>query len=141
MDGRDVVGMARTGSGKTASFVLPMIETLKVHSAKVGARAIIMAPSRELAIQTLKVVKEMCKGTDLRTALLVGGDSLEEQFGVVMQNPDMYYLSGIVSLTESIVATPGRFLHLIVEMSLDLRSVQYVVFDEADRYSNTIKSV
>lgn len=54
-----------------------------------------MAPSRELAIQTLKVAKEMCKGTDLRTALLVGGDSLEEQFGVVMQNPDMYYLSTI----------------------------------------------
>ena len=49
-----------------------------------------MAPSRELAIQTLKVVKEMSKGTDLRTVLLVGGDSLEEQFGSVMKNPDMY---------------------------------------------------
>jgi len=49
-----------------------------------------MLPSRELAIQTLKVVKEMGKGTDLRTVLLVGGDSLEEQFGSVMQNPDMY---------------------------------------------------
>lgn len=99
-----------------------------------------MAPSRELAIQTLKVAKEMCKGTDLRTALLVGGDSLEEQFGVVMQNPDMYSLSTTrcsFRLIESIVATPGRFLHLIVEMSLDLRSVQYVVFDEADRYSQS----
>ena len=90
MDGRDVVGMARTGSGKTAAFVLPMIEKLKIHSAKVGARAIIMSPSRELAIQTLKVVKEMSKGSDLRTILLVGGDSLEDQFGTVMQNPDMY---------------------------------------------------
>jgi ATP-dependent RNA helicase DDX54/DBP10 len=98
MDGRDVVGMARTGSGKTAAFVLPMIEKLKIHSAKVpncllliqvGARSIIMSPSRELAIQTLKVVKEMSKGTDLRTVLLVGGDSLEDQFGTVMQNPDM----------------------------------------------------
>lgn len=48
-----------------------------------------MSPSRELAIQTLKVVKEMGKGTDLRTVLLVGGDSLEDQFGNVMQNPDM----------------------------------------------------
>src|SRR5438552_2204578 len=104
IEGRDVVGMARTGSGKTACFVLPMIEKLKVHSAKVfilivlahvkgkvGARALIMSPSRELAIQTLKVVKEMSKGTDLRTVLLVGGDSLEEQFGTIMQNPDMYY--------------------------------------------------
>ena len=48
-----------------------------------------MSPSRELAIQTLKVVKEMGKGTDLRTVLLVGGDSLEDQFGAFMQNPDM----------------------------------------------------
>lgn len=50
-----------------------------------------MAPSRELAIQTLKVAKEMSKGTDLRTVLLVGGDSLEEQFGSVMKNPDMCF--------------------------------------------------
>jgi len=49
-----------------------------------------MSPSRELALQTLKVVKEMGKGTDLRAVLLVGGDSLDEQFSTVMQNPDMY---------------------------------------------------
>ena len=91
-----------------------------------------MSPSRELAIQTLKVVKELGKGTDLRTVLLVGGDSLEEQFGTVMQNPDMCVFSPVVS-NFSIVATPGRFLHLVVEMNLDLRSVQYAVFDEADR--------
>jgi ATP-dependent RNA helicase DDX54/DBP10 len=64
MDGQDVVGMARTGSGKTAAFVIPMIEKLKSHSAKVGARGIILSPSRELALQTLKVVKEMGRGTD-----------------------------------------------------------------------------
>ncbi|CRK39939.1 hypothetical protein BN1723_018746, partial [Verticillium longisporum] len=55
MDRKDVVGMARTGSGKTAAFVIPMIERLKTHSAKFGARALIMSPSRELAIQTLRV--------------------------------------------------------------------------------------
>jgi ATP-dependent RNA helicase DDX54/DBP10 len=49
-----------------------------------------MSPSRELAMQTLKVVKELGKGTDLRTVLIVGGDGLEEQFGTMMQNPDMY---------------------------------------------------
>lgn len=76
LDGQDVVGMARTGSGKTAAFVIPMIEKLKSHSAKVGARGIILSPSRELALQTLKVVKEMSRGTDLRCILLVGGDSL-----------------------------------------------------------------
>lgn len=118
---KDVVGMARTGSGKTAAFVIPMIERLKTHSVKVGARALIMSPSRELAIQTLKVVKELGKGTDLKTVLLVGGDSLEEQFGRMTTNPDI------------IIATPGRFLHLKVEMSLDLSSIKYVVFDEADR--------
>jgi ATP-dependent RNA helicase DDX54/DBP10 len=56
LQGDDVVGMARTGSGKTAAFVIPMIEKLRQHSAKVGARGIIMSPSRELALQTLKVV-------------------------------------------------------------------------------------
>jgi ATP-dependent RNA helicase DDX54/DBP10 len=79
LQGDDVVGMARTGSGKTAAFVVPMIEKLKTHSAKVGARGVIMSPSRELALQTLKVVKELGRGTDLRTILLVGGDSLEER--------------------------------------------------------------
>jgi ATP-dependent RNA helicase DDX54/DBP10 len=79
LQGDDVVGMARTGSGKTAAFVIPMIERLKTHSAKVGARGVIMSPSRELALQTLKVVKEFGRGTDLRTILLVGGDSLEER--------------------------------------------------------------
>jgi ATP-dependent RNA helicase DDX54/DBP10 len=121
LDSQDVVGMARTGSGKTAAFVIPMIEKLKAHSARVGARALILSPSRELALQTLKVVKEFGRGTDLKCVLLVGGDSLEEQFGFMAANPDI------------VIATPGRFLHLKVEMSLDLSSVRYVVFDEADR--------
>jgi ATP-dependent RNA helicase DDX54/DBP10 len=121
LDRKDVVGMARTGSGKTAAFVIPMIERLKQHSVKVGARAVVFSPSRELALQTLSVVKELGKGTDLKTILLTGGDSMEEQFGYMATNPDI------------IIATPGRFLHLKVEMALDLASIQYVVFDEADR--------
>ena len=121
MNDKDVVGMARTGSGKTAAFIVPMIEKLKTHSQKVGARALIMSPSRELALQTLQVVKEMGRGTDLRSVLLVGGDSLEEQFASMAGNPDI------------VIATPGRFLHLMVEMWLDLSSIRYVVFDEADR--------
>ena len=121
MSGLDVVGMARTGSGKTAAFVIPMIERLKSHTAKVGARALVLSPSRELALQTLKVVKELGHGTDLRYVLLVGGDSLEDQFSSMATHPDV------------VIATPGRFLHLQVEMGLDLSSIQYVVFDEADR--------
>ncbi|OBA23458.1 ATP-dependent RNA helicase DBP10 [Metschnikowia bicuspidata var. bicuspidata NRRL YB-4993] len=121
MENRDVVGMARTGSGKTAAFTLPVIEKLKAHYAKVGARAVILSPSRELALQTFKQVKEFSKGTDLRSVVLIGGDAMEEQFSSMMSNPDI------------IVATPGRFLHLKVEMDLDLRTVEYIVFDEADR--------
>ncbi|EWC45374.1 ATP-dependent RNA helicase dbp10 [Drechslerella stenobrocha 248] len=121
LDGQDVVGMARTGSGKTAAFIIPMVEKLKAHSAKVGARGLILSPSRELALQTLKVVKDLLRGTDLKAILLVGGDSLEDQFSMMTTNPDI------------IIATPGRFLHLKVEMELDLGSMQYVVFDEADR--------
>ncbi|KAF4342210.1 ATP-dependent RNA helicase DBP10 [Fusarium beomiforme] len=121
LDKKDLVGMARTGSGKTAAFVIPMIERLRAHSARFGTRALILSPSRELAIQTLKVVKEFSRGTDLKCVLLVGGDSLEEQFGSMAANPDI------------VIATPGRFLHLKVEMSLDLSSIKYVVFDEADR--------
>lgn len=121
MDDQDVVGMGRTGSGKTAAFVVPMIEKLKSHSTKVGSRGLIMSPSRELALQTLKVVKDLGRGTDLKSVLLVGGDSLEDQFAMMASNPDI------------IIATPGRFLHLKVEMGLDLSSIRYVVFDEADR--------
>ncbi|KAG8425139.1 ATP-dependent RNA helicase dbp10 [Metarhizium acridum] len=121
LDRKDVVGMARTGSGKTGAFVIPMIEKLRAHSGRFGSRALILSPSRELAIQTLKVVKEFARGTDLKAVLLVGGDSLEEQFGYMAANPDI------------VIATPGRFLHLKVEMSLDLSSIKYVVFDEADR--------
>lgn len=121
MEGRDVVGMARTGSGKTAAFTLPVVEKLKAHSAKVGVRAVILSPSRELALQTFKQVKEFLRGTDLRSVVLIGGDSLEEQFASMMENPDV------------VVATPGRFLHLKVEMDLDLKTVEYIVFDEADR--------
>ena len=98
-----------------------MIEKLKAHSARIDSRAVILSPSRELALQTLKVVKELGRGTDLKCVLLVEGDSLEEQFMLMAGNPDI------------VIATPGRFLHLQVEMKLDLSSIRYVVFDEADR--------
>lgn len=113
--------MARTGSGKTAAFLIPMLERLKTHSAKTGARALVMSPSRELALQTQKVCKELMKYTDLRSACVVGGDSLDDQFEMIASNPDI------------LIATPGRLLHLAVEMNLDLRTIEYVVFDEADR--------
>ncbi|XP_069877542.1 ATP-dependent RNA helicase DDX54 [Dipodomys merriami] len=121
LDGKDVVAMARTGSGKTACFLLPMFERLKAHSAQTGARALILSPTRELALQTMKFTKELGKFTGLKTALILGGDKMEDQFAALHENPDI------------IIATPGRLVHVAVEMNLKLQSVEYVVFDEADR--------
>lgn len=121
LDGRDIVAMARTGSGKTAAFLIPMLERLKAHSGKVGARGLILSPSRELAMQTLKFCKDLGKYTDLRFCVLVGGEHIDDQFSAIASNPDV------------IIATPGRLMHLIIEMSLDLKTMEYVVFDEADR--------
>ncbi|GAB1290103.1 ATP-dependent RNA helicase DDX54 [Apodemus speciosus] len=121
LDGKDVVAMARTGSGKTACFLLPMFERLKARSAQTGARALILSPTRELALQTMKFTKELGKFTGLKTALILGGDKMEEQFAALHENPDV------------IIATPGRLVHVAVEMNLKLQSVEYVVFDEADR--------
>ncbi|KAI8993093.1 DEAD-domain-containing protein [Trametes punicea] len=139
---RDLVGMARTGSGKSLAYMVPLIQRLGGrHSVAFGARALILLPARELALQILKVGKELArgwhagegdhagdkdadggkKGQGLRWGLVVGGESMDEQFEMISNNPDV------------IIATPGRLLHLIVEMNLDLKSVQYVVFDEADR--------
>ncbi|XP_012271422.1 ATP-dependent RNA helicase DDX54 [Orussus abietinus] len=121
LEGRDVVAMARTGSGKTACFLIPLFEKLKTRQAKTGARALILSPTRELALQTLKFIKEIGRFTELKPAVILGGDSMDNQFSIIHGNPDI------------IVATPGRFLHLCVEMELRLNSIEYVVFDEADR--------
>ncbi|KAF8274599.1 P-loop containing nucleoside triphosphate hydrolase protein [Lactarius quietus] len=142
---RDLVGMARTGSGKSLAFLVPLIQRLGGrHSSTFGARALILLPTRELALQILKVGKELARGwrdgqgghagdnsrddtesgnrsQGLRWGLIVGGEGLDDQFQMISSNPDV------------IIATPGRLLHLAVEMNLDLSAVQYVVFDEADR--------
>ncbi|CAD5218391.1 unnamed protein product [Bursaphelenchus okinawaensis] len=120
LDGKDTVAMSRTGSGKTAAFVIPMLQKLKQRDMK-GARGLLLSPTRELAMQTFKVVKELGRFTGLRCACLVGGDNMEDQFESLHQNPDI------------ILATPGRLLHIAVEMNLKLNCVEYVVFDEADR--------
>eukprot|EP00055_Hartaetosiga_balthica_P012069 m.57405 g.57405 ORF g.57405 m.57405 type:complete len:840 (-) comp7826_c0_seq1:136-2655(-) len=121
MSGQDVVAMARTGSGKTAAFLIPLIEKLKCHSAQIGVRGLILSPTRELAEQTFRFTKNLAKRTDLKSALILGGESMDMQFGIVHSNPDI------------IVATPGRFLHILVEMNLQLTAVSQVVFDEADQ--------
>ncbi|PWN53632.1 DEAD-domain-containing protein [Violaceomyces palustris] len=132
---RDLVGMARTGSGKTLAYLIPLIQRLNGrHSRTFGIKSLILCPSRELALQILKIGKEIARGWKadpgegqdgrgeaIRWAMIVGGEGLDEQFALMANNPDV------------VVATPGRLLHLTVEMNLDLKAVEYVVFDEADR--------
>ncbi|KAG0475329.1 hypothetical protein HPP92_015015 [Vanilla planifolia] len=119
--GVDVVAMARTGSGKTAAFLVPMLQRLRQHVPQAGVRALILSPTRDLAIQTMKFTKELGRFTDLRFCLLVGGDSMESQFETLTQSPDI------------ILATPGRLMHHLSEVEgMSLRTVEYVVFDEAD---------
>ena len=122
MAGHDVVAMARTGSGKTAAFLLPLLHRLRSHSLVAGARGLVLSPTRELALQTLKVVTDLAHFTDLRSCALVGGDLLEAQFQALADAPDV------------LVATPGRLLHHLAEVEgLSLSSVQVAVLDEADR--------
>ncbi|KAI3362306.1 hypothetical protein L3Q82_012623 [Scortum barcoo] len=121
LDGKDMVAMARTGSGKTAAFLVPMFEKLKAPQAQTGARALILTPTRELALQTMKFTKELGRFTGLKTALILGGDRMDDQFAALHENPDI------------IIGTPGRLMHVVREMNLKLQNVEYVVFDEADR--------
>ena len=120
--GHDVVAMARTGSGKTAAFAIPVVAALRRHSPRAGARAVVLSPARELALQTHAALRDLAKYTDLRVAALVGGDALEHQFAELAANPDV------------LVATPGRLLHLLAEVpGMSLQATKIVVFDEADR--------
>ena len=114
--GHDVVAMARTGSGKTAAFAVPVVAALRRHSPRAGARAVVLSPARELALQTHAAIRDLAKYTDLRVAALVGGDALEHQFAELAANPDV------------LVATPGRLLHLLSEVpGMSLAATKIVV--------------
>ncbi|CDF39955.1 unnamed protein product [Chondrus crispus] len=132
--GDDVVAMARTGSGKTAAFLVPLIHRLDASplpmstaSRRNGPRALVVAPTRELVLQTLKFCRlySKCMQPPLRTAVVVGGTPLEAQFEALAVCPDIIF------------ATPGRLLQLLAEMGarggLTLSTAESVVFDEADR--------
>ena len=114
--------MARTGSGKTAAFIIPILHKLAQHSPNVGARALVISPTRELALQTLRFFKQLSRGTNLRATIVAGGFSLDDQFADMSTNPDV------------IIATPGRLLHILDETKIKLKCMEYVVLDEADRY-------
>lgn len=121
--GRDVVGGAVTGSGKTAAFMIPILERLLYRPKKVPtSRVAILMPTRELAVQCFTVARKLASYTDITFAQLVGGFSLREQEAVLRSRPDI------------IIATPGRFIdHMRNSTSFTLDTLEILVLDEADR--------
>ena len=122
--GRDVVATAQTGTGKTAAFVLPMLQ--RVEPARRAGRtaspsALILTPTRELAAQITESISVYGQGSQLRSAAIFGGASRNRQISELRTHPDI------------LVATPGRLLDLIAERYITLDCVSYLVLDEADR--------
>jgi len=127
LDGQDVVGKAQTGTGKTAAFLLGIIDDLLLHPLEheryAGeARALILAPTRELVIQIAEDAKDLCKYTDLQVHTLVGGMDYQKQQDKVAQR-----------LVDILVATPGRLLDFVGSDVVHLDQVEVLVIDEADR--------
>ncbi|KAI1740004.1 P-loop containing nucleoside triphosphate hydrolase protein [Xylaria scruposa] len=123
LEGRDLVGGAVTGSGKTAAFVVPILERLLYRPNKIPtSRVVIMAPTRELAIQCHSVATKLASHTDIKFCLAVGGLSLKVQEAELRLRPDV------------IIATPGRFIdHMRNSASFATDSIEILVLDEADR--------
>jgi len=120
LEGRDVLGLAQTGTGKTAAFVLPLLQKLADGPRK-RIRALILAPTRELAMQTHETIMALGKHTRLRSAVVFGGVSMEPQ------------IKALKFGTEIIVACPGRLLDHMSRMNVDLTGLEVLVIDEADR--------
>jgi ATP-dependent RNA helicase RhlE len=117
--GSDVMGLAQTGTGKTAAFVLPILHKLMVGP-RGFPRALILAPTRELAEQTNTAIKTLGKQTGIRSLTIYGGVSSHNQ------------IRGLRAGTEIIVACPGRLLDLRSQGVLDLQKIEILVLDEAD---------
>jgi len=118
LEGRDLVGSAQTGTGKTAAFALPCIHRLGKHGA---CRALALAPTRELAIQIEENFNKYGKFLDLRMALLYGGVKYGKQLEQLNNEPDV------------IVATPGRLLDHLSQGNLNLKKIEILILDEVDR--------
>ena len=123
MQGKDVVGGAETGSGKTAAFLIPILERLLYRPKKVPTtRVAIFMPTRELAVQCFNVATKLASFTDITFALLAGGFSSREQEVMLKTRPDV------------VIATPGRFIdHMHNTAAFQVEHLEILVLDEADR--------
>ena len=123
LSGKDVIACSRTGSGKTLSYLLPVLHLIDQHSAIVGVRVLIIVPTRELALQTASTLRTITKFMGVnapRHALVIGGHVYEGQFEELASNPDI------------IIATPGRLMEILQETEFSIRKVEHLIFDEAD---------
>ncbi|MFK7945924.1 MAG: DEAD/DEAH box helicase [Paracoccaceae bacterium] len=124
LDGRDVMGLAQTGTGKTAAFGLPMVQLLDKQGTKPApktARGLILAPTRELAKQILENLRAYTAGSHLKVGLVVGGASIGPQINRMQSGVDL------------LVATPGRLIDLLDRRAVRLDEAQFLVLDEADQ--------
>ncbi|UGX88006.1 DEAD/DEAH box helicase [Phyllobacterium meliloti] len=122
--GQDILGIAQTGSGKTAAFSLPILQKiLTIGDKRKGktARALILAPTRELAVQIEETVRKLSKGAHISTALVLGGVSRVAQINKMQGGVDV------------LIATPGRLTDLVRDNRIDLSETRWLVLDEADR--------
>jgi len=119
LDGEDVIGQAKTGTGKTAAFGIPLIEMLEVRGK--GPQAIILAPTRELVQQIVVELNLLADGQDVAICGIFGGDPIERQLKALARGVDI------------VVGTPGRVIDHIERRTLYLGDIFHVVLDEADR--------
>lgn len=125
LQGKDILGSAQTGTGKTAAFAIPILQNLykekQQHPSKRIIKVLVLAPTRELAIQIHDNFIEYGRNLDLRTTVIYGGVPQLKQVRVLQQGVDI------------LIATPGRLLDLIQQRKLTVQNVSYFVLDEADR--------
>ncbi|OGE80195.1 MAG: hypothetical protein A2660_02595 [Candidatus Doudnabacteria bacterium RIFCSPHIGHO2_01_FULL_45_18] len=117
ISGKDVMGIAQTGTGKTMAFGIPMIQRL----AQEKGRGLVILPTRELALQVDEALHKIGKPLGLKTAVLIGGESINRQFRALRQNPHI------------VIGTPGRLNDHLEQKTLNLSQVSILVLDEADR--------
>jgi ATP-dependent RNA helicase SrmB len=120
--GQDLIVSAKTGSGKTAAFLLPMLDRMLATDApKSGTRALILLPTRELALQTQKTFQKLAAFTQIKCGLIMGGEAFKHQVATLRKNPEV------------IIATPGRLVDHIEKGTPDFKDLEMLVLDEADR--------
>ena len=123
MSGRDAVGIAQTGTGKTFAYLLPIIRLLN-YSEQRQPRVLILVPTRELVVQVLEEAKKLCKYTSLRCVGIYGGGNINTQKQQVYDGVDI------------LISTPGRLIDLNISRAVQLSSIQKLVIDEVDEMLN-----